>query len=348
MAHLSADQSEVSARLLYWGAEGAGKTANLEHVHRKLRADNRGKLRRIPTPLDPTVSYEQLPINLGELAGMRVRLQVSTTPGSSEHAPTRKQLLDQVDGIVLVVDSSPDRLEANLAAFDELRSSLSAYGRSLDELALVVQYNKRDLADDFTLEELHRKLDLSGVPVFEAVANEGKGVLQALTTISKGIVRHLRSELAGSPAPAATSAAPPSIPEPAPVAEPEPPVEPKPSVEPVVDPHPTPLPDTLAPIEPAAEMAAPDPVLMGIEAEQRSPQAAELAAETVQEAEALFDGPPPIGSAAPDDLEIDTIGDARQTGPRAFAVPMTLRDNGGRTYTMTVRVSLDPGEGSGD
>lgn len=339
MAELNADQREMRARLLYWGAEGAGKTANLQHVHRKLRSDNRGELRHIPTALDPTVTYEQLPINLGELGGIQVRLQVSTTPGGPEHAPTRKQLLDQVDGIVLVVDSSPDRLEANLAAFDELRSSLSAYGRSLDDLALVVQYNKRDLADDFTLEELHRKLDLSGAAVFEAVATEGKGVLQALTTVSKGIVRRLRGGLAASPAPAAATPSEPVIPEPQPLADPEP----------VVDPHPTPLPETLAPLEPAAEVAPTDPMLMGLAAEERSPEAAVLAAEAVQEAEALFDAPLEIAPEATiDDLEIDTIGEARQTGSRAFAVPMTLRDRGGRTYTMTVRVSLDPGEETRD
>lgn len=330
MAEVSADRSEVRARLLYWGAEGAGKTANLQHVHRKLRSDNRGELRHVPTPLDPTVTYEQLPINLGELAGMQVRLQVSTTPGGPEHAPTRKQLLDQVDGILLVVDSTPDRLEANLAAFDELRSSLSAYGRSLNEIALVVQYNKRDLSDDLTLEELHRKLDLSGAAVFEAVATEGKGVLQALTTISKGIVRRLRGELGGSPKPATAPAQGPTLPDP----------------EPTVDPHPTPLPETLVTTpEPAPAVAAADGVLMDLEAEERSPAAAMLAAEAVEQAEALFDGPLDVPRAAAiEELEIDTIGQARKTGARAFAVPMTLRDTGGRTYRMTVRVSLDPGE----
>jgi signal recognition particle receptor subunit beta len=337
MAELSADHSEVKARLLYWGTEGAGKTANLQHVHRKLRSDNRGELRHVPTALDPSVTYEQLPINLGELAGMQVRLQVSTTPGGREHAPTRKQLLDHVDGIVLVVDSSPERLEANLAAFDELRSSLSAYGRSLNDLALVVQYNKRDRADDFTLEELHRKLDLSDAAVFEAVATEGKGVLQALTTISKGIVRRLRGEFGASPTPAAATPTEPALPDPEPIAEP------------LVDPHPTPLPEEMAPLEPAAEVAPKDSMLMGLEAEERSPEAAVLAGAAVQEAEALFDSPFDIAPAAPiDDLEIDTIGEPRQTAPRAFAVPMTLRDAGGRTYRMTVRVSLDPGEEPAD
>ena len=61
---------------------------------------------------------------------------------------------------------------SNLASFDELRLSLASYGRSLSDLPVVVQYNKRDLARSFDIEALHRKLDLKDAAVFEAVARE--------------------------------------------------------------------------------------------------------------------------------------------------------------------------------
>jgi len=327
MAEVNAEKAEVSAKILYWGAAGAGKTANLEHVYRKLRADNRGELRRVPTALDPSVCFESLPITLGELSGLKVHLHVVAVPGSAEHAPTRKQQLDRVDGIVLVLDASPERLDANLESFDELRRSLAAYGRSLEEVPLVVQYNKRDLADDFTLEELHRKLDLRGAAVFEAVATQGKGVLQALTTISKRVIRRLREEdLAGRPEATATAASP---------VEPQGAslLEPLPEPELIVDPEPA---DPPAVVESA------------LEAEQADPQAAVLADQAIEVAQAFFDAGLPEAragaAAAPAELEIAELGEARRRDARSFSVPVTLRDAEGRSYAMTVSVRLDPPE----
>ena len=200
MAKLSRDKSELDARIVYWGVEGAGKTTSLQAIAAKLRADHRGKLRAVPTGLDPSVHYDVLPIELGSVAGVRTRFEIVGVPGAPEQGPTRKRLLDQVDGVVFVVDAQPERFEENLTSFEELRAALAAYGRSLDELPLVLQYNKRDLADPYRLEELHRKLDLRGVAAFESVASQGTAVLQALTTVSKAVIRFLRGA-ADEPAP---------------------------------------------------------------------------------------------------------------------------------------------------
>jgi signal recognition particle receptor subunit beta len=200
MARASRDKSEVNARIVYWGVEGCGKTANLKAIYANLRADHRGELRELPTRLDPTVHYHVLPIELGAIAGVRTRIEVVAVPGRPDQAPTRKQLLDEVDGLVLVLDSRGERIDENIQSFEELRQALAAYGRSLDDVPLVVQYNKRDLADSYALEDLHRKLDLHGAAVFEAVATEGTAVLQTLSTISKCVIRNLREEAAPQPA----------------------------------------------------------------------------------------------------------------------------------------------------
>jgi len=198
--------SAVNARIVYWGADGAGKRTNLRVIHAKLRPDHRGELRFLPTRLDPTVTYATLPIELGEVGGVRTRIQIVALPGEPEHAQTRKQLLDRTDGVVLVLDARRERLAENLASFEELKSALSAYGRRIDEMPLVVQYNKRDLADPYALEDLHRKLAMRGATAFEAVAKDGTGVLQTLTTISKRVIRSLRERAQEPEAPALPAA----------------------------------------------------------------------------------------------------------------------------------------------
>jgi signal recognition particle receptor subunit beta len=194
MAKMNSDETAVNARILYWGHDGSGKTANLHSIHRKLRADHRGEIQREATVIDPTVEFETLAIELGEVGGLKTRIQMIAVPGGADQAPTRKQLLDQVDGIVMVIDSRRERIEENASSLAELREMLLEYGRNLEDVPLVLQYNKRDLSDPYALEELHRKLDVNGAAVFEAVATENSGVLQTLSTISKHVIRSLRAD----------------------------------------------------------------------------------------------------------------------------------------------------------
>jgi hypothetical protein len=137
---------------------------------------------------------------------------------------TRKQLLDEIDGIVLVLDCSPERIRDNGPAIEELQQSLAAYGRRLDALPLVLQYNKRDVADPFAIEDLHRQIGIDQAAVFETIATTGHGILPTLTTISKHVVRARRGgsgEIDAETAAAAAEGA--SVPE-APAPPPEPPV----------------------------------------------------------------------------------------------------------------------------
>jgi signal recognition particle receptor subunit beta len=197
----------VDARILYWGVDGAGKSANLEYIHGKLRPDHRGDLQRIAAGDDPGACYELLPIELGKISGIRTRLQIVAPPGGPEHEATRQQLLDQVDGIVFVLDARRERMAANLDALEELRRQLERYGRALENVPVVLQYNRRDEADERAVEDLHRKVGLRAA-AFEAIAPRGVGVLESLTTISKRVVRN-RREAAGLTQPPGAISVPP-------------------------------------------------------------------------------------------------------------------------------------------
>jgi mutual gliding-motility protein MglA len=211
--------SEMSAKILLWGIAGAGKTTTLQTIHNKLRADLRGELRHEPTRLDPTVRYEALSITLGSVGGVGTQIEIIAAPGAEDLAMTRKQILDEVDGLILVLDCSPERIGSNLPALDELRESLASYGRKLESLPIVLQYNKRDLADPFEIEDLHRRIGLTQAAVFETIAPTGHGVFTTLTTISKHVVRTRRGAPEAQVSSPEPNPAPP--PTPAPVVEPE-------------------------------------------------------------------------------------------------------------------------------
>lgn len=311
MAKVSSRDSQVNARILYWGVEGAGKTANLHAAYAKLRPDHRGELRTVPTRMDPSVSYEVLPIELGDIAGVRTQIELIAVPGPAEQAPTRKQLLDQVDGVVFVVDSQPARIDANIASFEELRRALRAYGRQIEDIPLLVQYNKRDLADPYALEDLHRKLDVKGAVVFESVATDGTGVLQTLSTISKSVIRTLRES---GPTPARAPA----------VAEP--------TREIAVG-----SPDTRMERAILEEAEHPEHAAIGAAAHETETLLDGPAWEQAAELDADPDEQIPLGS-----LRVDSVGRASATPDGGVRVELVLADESGRRSAAVLTFRIDP------
>jgi len=214
MGVLDREAGEIHAKIVYWGSAGAGKTANAQVIHRKLKKDHRGELQVMKTASKPVARYELLPVELGSVRGLKTSIHLNTTPGGDAHEDERRTLLDGVDGVVFVADLRPDRHEATVASLEELKGHLGSYGRELEDLILVVQYNHRDEADENALDKLHRRLDVKPASQFECIASDGTGVLACLTAISKLILARIRQqadadELASAtPEPAPQKAAP--------------------------------------------------------------------------------------------------------------------------------------------
>ncbi len=194
MGVLDRDAGEIHAKIVYWGSEGAGKTANLQVIHRKLKKNHRGELEIKQTASKPAAKYEFLPVELGSVRGLKTSIHLHTSPGGAAHGDERRRMLDGVDGVVFVADLRPDRHEATLASLEELKTQLGSYGRALEDLILVVQYNHRDEADENALDKLHREVDVKAASQFECVASDGTGVLQCLTAISKLILARIRQQ----------------------------------------------------------------------------------------------------------------------------------------------------------
>jgi hypothetical protein len=194
MGVIRREEREVQARIVYFGASGAGTTANLKYIHRKLRREHRGELRTSPVKATG-VAYEFLPVELGQVRGLATTLHVYTVPGGDECHEIRRRLLENADGVVFVADCRPDRHDATVAAAAELERHLASFGRSTADVILVLQYNHRDTASESALEKLHRRLRLNPTAVFEAAAHDGTGVLQTLTSLSKLILGKVRRDL---------------------------------------------------------------------------------------------------------------------------------------------------------
>ncbi len=249
MVQINFARREVNCKIVYYGPGLSGKTTNLEIVHQKAPTGSKGKMTSIATEGDRTLFFDFLPLDLGEVAGMRTKFQLYTVPGQVYYNSTRKLVLQGADGVVFVADSNPSKMAENIESLNNLVENMTAHGMIPGETPFVLQYNKRDLPSAMSMDEMNQKMNKWGLPTYEAVAVKGEGVLATLKGISKLVLERLNRDYVksatASTAPvvkAATPAAgvPPAAPQP--VHRPAQPAAPPPPRPPQHAPPPPPRP----------------------------------------------------------------------------------------------------------
>jgi mutual gliding-motility protein MglA len=240
---------QVTAKIVYYGPGLCGKTTNLQHIHQKTAPKSRGEMISLETETDRTLFFDLLPLDVGVIGGMKVRLQLYTVPGQVFYNATRKLVLKGVDGVVFVADSQVAMLDANIESRKNLDVNLAELAMSLDQIPIVFQYNKRDIRNILPVERLNAVLNPDGCPSFEAAALHGIGVFETLKAISRVALTSVRKRVAGGEDPR-KRVFPPSPPKPSP-----PPASPAP-VEKVALPPASRVP----PSDPLAELLGDTPV----------------------------------------------------------------------------------------
>jgi len=183
---------EISCKIVYYGPGLSGKTTNLQYVHERVPAKSRGDLISLATEADRTLYFDFLPISVGDIAGFATKFQLYTVPGQVFYNATRKLVLRGVDGIVFVADSQRSKMDENIESLTNMYENLKENGIELNDIPIVIQYNKRDLPDVVPIEELQRELNPNDFPYTEAVAVKGSGVFDTLKRITKIVLEHTK------------------------------------------------------------------------------------------------------------------------------------------------------------
>jgi len=204
MAFINKSAKEIQVKIVFYGPGRCGKTTNLLYINQKMNAKFMGKMISIDTRGDKTLFFDFLPLQLGKIRGFNIRVQLYTVPGQVLYNESRKMVLKGVDGVVFVADSMEVQREANVDSLENLRENLAEDNLDLDELPLVLQFNKRDLegsvipvlSQDSMYEDLNSKLE-TPVPVIVASALQGPGVFETLREISKITIKSVHYKIRG-------------------------------------------------------------------------------------------------------------------------------------------------------
>jgi mutual gliding-motility protein MglA len=183
---------EINCKIVYYGAGLSGKTTNVQYIYEHTQQDNKGKLVTLSTENERTLFFDFLPLSVGEIRGYKTRFHLYTIPGQTFYETSREFILKGVDGVVFVVDSLAERMEANIESFEGLEKSLDRQGYDLGKLPLVLQYNKRDMPGTVPIQELEATFNPTRKPCFEAVASRGQGVMETLQAVSQAVIRELK------------------------------------------------------------------------------------------------------------------------------------------------------------
>ena len=184
---------QLTAKIVYYGPGLCGKTTNLQYIHTKTAARSRGEMLSLETETDRTLFFDLLPLDVGVIGGMKVRLQLYTVPGQVFYNATRKLVLKSVDGVVFVADSQAAMEDANRESISNLHANLAEMGLTVEQVPLVFQFNKRDLRNILPIETMNEILNPEGRPFYEAAALHGVGVFETLKGVARlsiAAVRH--------------------------------------------------------------------------------------------------------------------------------------------------------------
>lgn len=195
MAFFNYATMQMAAKIVYYGPGLCGKTTNLQYIYNKTSPSSRGEMVSLETETDRTLFFDLLPLEVGVIAGFKTRFQLYTVPGQVFYGETRKMVLKGVDGVVFVADSQVAAKEANLESLKDLINNLKGLGLDIRSIPLVFQFNKRDLPNILSIDELQKLLNPFNYPTFQAVAIKGVGVFDTLKEISRLTLQSLTEKL---------------------------------------------------------------------------------------------------------------------------------------------------------
>jgi signal recognition particle receptor subunit beta len=182
-------QRELTVKIVYYGPGLSGKTTNLQMIHQRTLPDVRGRLLTVETHDDRTLFFDLLPVFFSTQNGFKVKVKLFTVPGQVIHNATRRIVLQGADAVAFIADSRRSAASENNAYWKNLAENMRENALDVSQVPVVIQYNKRDLPDTKTDEEIEETRKKGKEPVVGAVAIRCIGVLETLFEVLRSAYR---------------------------------------------------------------------------------------------------------------------------------------------------------------
>lgn len=196
MAEYDEEAGRLTFKLVYYGPALSGKTTNLMRLHDLVSAELKGELMTLETQNDRTLFFDLLPLGFRAPSGLLIKFKLFTVPGQVAHDGTRKAVLSRADGVVFVADSLRNQGVNNGQSFQNLMDNLQRIGLDAERLPMVVQFNKRDLPNVLSEQEIREHWGAAPWPLTFASAVSGAGVIETFDALLRALYRQVEASYA--------------------------------------------------------------------------------------------------------------------------------------------------------
>ncbi len=180
----------IRLKVVYYGIAQSGKTTNLEKLAQIEGLD----LIKLDTQGERTLVFDftTKKVKVGDVT---LSFALYTVPGQDIYKDIRLTVLRGVDGLIFVVDSQRERLTENLNFYSLLKADLMRVGKNLQDVPLVFQYNKMDLPNALSYQELEKHINTDKFPSVCASAIKGEGVIETFKLLEDYLVSKVEKML---------------------------------------------------------------------------------------------------------------------------------------------------------
>lgn len=203
LAILDFELRELTLNLVYFGPRKAGSGTNVRQLHRVQPAREKAELvhQGGDEHRERLWSFIYRPAELPRIPGFEIAVRVGSVPSEHDNPEHTDTFMQGVDGVCFVADARANRVADNLAALLELERILARQSLQLASIPLVFQVNQVDAPNARPTARVMEEINPFGMPVFEAVARQGKGVFETHEALLHATITRLKDNLGGRHSP---------------------------------------------------------------------------------------------------------------------------------------------------
>ena len=178
MALVNINAKELHLKIIYCGAEGAGKKSSLQSINSFCSPK---KTQWIHLPFKKALYG--LILHLGQVLNLQTYFHIYHL--NNESRQDNKVLLRGCDGFIFVASLDPRDAIKNREAFLEMEELLCEQGQDFFKIPLVLQYNKSDLKKKRNLNQMRIEFNKYNSKDFKTSCLKGSSTIKPLKCILK-------------------------------------------------------------------------------------------------------------------------------------------------------------------
>ncbi|MEN0061726.1 MAG: hypothetical protein AAGA48_06215 [Myxococcota bacterium] len=202
MATINFGNREITSKIVYFGASGAGCNSNVERLWHLVQSKRKSPLHRFGPKERQEESwyFDFVPLVEPPIEGFSMSWRIYSLPGGIDVKVHRDEVIGGVDAVVFVGDARADRAETNLDHILQLEALLKSIGLELSATPVVIQVNQTDAVDARPVDEVVADLNPFNFPIVPAATKTGEGVLETFAQTASAVLARVRDTLSGQDA----------------------------------------------------------------------------------------------------------------------------------------------------